>query len=334
MPGKPSVPRQVTGPSTDVLAPHPAAESRWAQERELWFEGFRYTCRVVHQPHADLPPTVILGGSSQDRNSWVRHERWLAGRSSVLTVDLPGYGDSDALPARYGMGFLADAVRHMLRELGVTRVNLVGACFGGAISVRLAQRYPELLNRLVLVGMAPRVPEDYTQCVERWTEMLADGGKKEIADELVQRFVANPDVGKVRRGAAVARLLYRDFLGQDERQLTLWLEHNARLVQNKWCFEEPLPEVPVLVTTGEFDTLALPESGRAMAEWFSSALFVLIREADHLAPVERVAEFSALVARFCGGESVENLDFCSEVERVGPVSPSDPARARGRAATG
>ena len=86
----------------------------------------------------------------------------------------------------------------MLRELGMTRVNLVGACFGGAISVRLAQRRPEVLNRLVLVGMTPRVPDDYTECVRRWTTMVANGEKTRIADELVERFVANPDVPCLR----------------------------------------------------------------------------------------------------------------------------------------
>lgn len=294
-------------------------DSRRVEERELRFQGFRYTCRVVHQQHPSLPPLLILGGSSQDRNSWVRHERWLAAKSTVVTVDLPGYGDSDALPVRYGMDFLAAAVAHTLHELDMRQVNLVGACFGGAISVRVAQHYPALVNRLILVGMAHRVPDDYTECVERWTRMVADGERRQVADELVRRFVTKPATGRVRKQEAVTRFLYRQFVEQSEREMKLWADHNARLATHEWFTAEPLPDVPLLVTTGEHDHLALPADGRVVAERFASALFTTIREADHLAPVERMEEFATLVSRFCASQPLDDLVFCNEVERLGGV---------------
>ncbi|MBC3843230.1 hypothetical protein GXW82_32570 [Streptacidiphilus sp. 4-A2] len=52
--------------------------------------------------------------------------------------DLPGYGAADFLPADRGIGFLAATVRHMLAELEMPRVNLIGSCFGGAIALRFA----------------------------------------------------------------------------------------------------------------------------------------------------------------------------------------------------
>lgn len=64
--------------------------------------------RSVGDDHANPP----LGGSSQDRFSWTRNEKRLAPLSAVVTVDLPGYGDADFLPADHGIDFLADAVRH------------------------------------------------------------------------------------------------------------------------------------------------------------------------------------------------------------------------------
>src|SRR4051812_27935824 len=77
------------------------------EERDLTFDGFRFTCRIVRQGAGRTEPLLVLGGSSQDRNSWVRHEKWLAPLGQVITVDLPGYGTADFLPAKYGVDFLA-----------------------------------------------------------------------------------------------------------------------------------------------------------------------------------------------------------------------------------
>lgn len=83
---------------------------------------------------------LLLGGSSQDRYSWQSHEKWLAPLCTLITVDLPGYGSSDFLPASYDIDFLGDAVQHMLTEVGVPSVNLFGGCFGEVVGLRFAQR--------------------------------------------------------------------------------------------------------------------------------------------------------------------------------------------------
>ncbi|MET7637095.1 alpha/beta hydrolase [Streptomyces sp. NPDC005438] len=290
------------------------------EERRLRHEGFGYTGRAVWAQEPCTAPMLILGGSSQDRYSWVRHERWLTRWGSVLTVDLPGYGDGEPLPLHYGLDFLADATAGLVAEWKLPRVNLVGACFGGAVAVRLAQRHPELVERLVLVGMSTRLPEDLAEQVATWRESVAAGRLERIADEMVGRFVSASSAGVVRRQRAVTRFLYRQFLDQDERQLRLWLDHNERLVRHEWYRPAPRPTVPALVFTGEYDCLTPPEGGRELARQLPSARFTTLREADHLAPIERMEEFSELVGRFCGRQSLEGLPYCAPVEHFGPGS--------------
>ncbi|MEK8145497.1 alpha/beta fold hydrolase [Streptomyces sp. M10(2022)] len=114
------------------------------EERTLAFEGFTYHCRIAHQDRPGTEPLVLLGGSSQNRYAWVRHEKWLAEHCTTVTVDLPGYGTADFLPVDHGIDFLAANVRHMLGELDMPKVNLVGSCFGGAIALRFAQQSPNM----------------------------------------------------------------------------------------------------------------------------------------------------------------------------------------------
>jgi pimeloyl-ACP methyl ester carboxylesterase len=314
------------------LAPggQPPAQVR-AEERTFHFDGFAYHCRIVHQSAPTTPPMVLLGGSSQNRFAWLRHEKWLSAPCTLVTVDLPGYGSADFLPARYGIDFLAANVRHMLTELAMPRINLVGTCFGGAVALRFAQHYPGYLARLALVGMTKAVPEEYTDAVPRWTRMLERGERAQIATELVERFMSPPGAWPVRKHEVVSRLLYQQFMAQSADEMAMSVEHNARLMRHEWYRPEPVASVPSLLFTGEYDTLCTPVMGREVADALPAVTFTTVKEADHLVPVERMAEFSDLLVRFCTGCLLTGLPYCNAVESLGtavrvPGIPAPPAR--------
>jgi len=320
-----SVPGPPCGPGTRTAA---QATSR-VQERTLTFEGFAYHCRIVHQDQPRTEPLVMLGGSSQNRYAWLRHEKWLAEQATVVTVDLPGYGTADFLPADHGIDFLAATVRHMLAELDMPRVNLIGSCFGGAIALRFAQHSPAHVQRLALVGMTTTIPDDYARSVPRWVAMLERGDRAQIATELVNRFMSPPGTGTVHKREVVSRLLYAQFMAQSDQEIMMSAEHNTRLMNHDWYRQAPVPAVPALVCTGEHDTLCTPAMGREVAAALPSAAFTTIKNADHLAPVERMAEFSDLITRFCTDQPLTELPYCNTLESLGTTpGPAIPAPTR------
>lgn len=327
-------PTQDTSSQAPDRVPKPPAKTR-VEERTFTFEGFAYHCHLVHQDRPLTEPLVLLGGSSQNRYAWVRHEKWLADHCTTVTVDLPGYGAADFLPAEHGLDFLAANVRHMLVELGMPRVNLVGSCFGGAVALRFAQHHPGYVGRLGLNGMTRTIPDDYTEAMPRWSRMLEFGDRAGIASELVRRFMSPAGTGVVRKHQVVSRLLYGQFMAQSDAEMAMSVEHNTRLVSHEWYLDLPVPAVPSLVFTGEHDTLCTPAMGREVAAVLPAASFTTIKEADHLVPVERMEEFSDLIARFCTDRPLTGLPYCNAVETHGttvrrPVVPA-PGGASGAA---
>ncbi|MEY7977277.1 alpha/beta fold hydrolase [Streptomyces pilosus] len=296
-----------------------------AEERELAFEGFAYTCRVVRQREPRTAPLLLLGGSSQNRYSWQSHEKWLAPLCTMITVDLPGYGTSDFLPAGYDIDFLADAVQHTLTEIGVPEVNLFGGCFGEVVGLRFAQRHPESVRRIVFAAAAIRLPDLYQEAVPRLSQTLARGDIEQAADGLVRLFMSDPEAGKVRRHAAVARLLQHQFVNQTPDEIRKAVEHNTRLVTHGCYRPLPVPAVPALVFTGEYDTLCTPQMGRELAAAMPGALFTTVREADHLVTVERRQESAELIARFCTDRPLDDLPYCTPVEVPRAGSSPTPA---------
>jgi pimeloyl-ACP methyl ester carboxylesterase len=302
-------------PETGRCEPASAASAQ-VDEVSLAFEGFTYGCRVVRQSAPQTAPLVLLGGSSQNRYSWQRHEEWLAPLCTLVTVDLPGYGTSDFLPARYGIDFLAAAVRHMLVRIEMPRVNLFGGCFGEVVGLRFAQLYPEFVRRIVFCGAAKGIPEIYADAVPRLSRALERGEVAEAAGGLVQLFMSNPAVGQVRKHAAVARLLHRQFMNQTPDELKKAVEHNTRLMTHGCYRPLPVPDVPSLVFTGEYDTLCTPQMGREVASTMPAARFTTIKEADHLVTVERIREASDLIGRFCTDRPIDDLPYCNRVESM------------------
>lgn len=284
------------------------------EERELVFEGYAFTCRIVRQGSPHTEPLLLLGGSSQNRYSWQGHEKWLAPLCTLITVDLPGYGSADFLPAHYGIDFLADAVQHMLAEIDVPRVNLFGGCFGEVVGLRFAQRHPKFVRRLVFAAAAIRLPALYSEAVPQLSRTLARGDIEQAANGLVRLFMSDQGTGKVRRHAAVARLLHQQFVNQTPDEVRKAVEHNTRLVTHGCYRPLQVPDVPSLVFTGEHDTLCTPEMGRELARALPGALFTTVKEADHLVTVERRQESADLIARFCTGRPIDDLPYCGPLE--------------------
>jgi pimeloyl-ACP methyl ester carboxylesterase len=99
------------------------------------------------------PGTLILvHGWTCDETSWSEQIPVLARRYRVITIDLPGHGQSDQpKDGRFSMDLFARAVEAVRAEANVDRVILAGHSMGGPVVYRYAQLYPEHAVALILV---------------------------------------------------------------------------------------------------------------------------------------------------------------------------------------
>jgi len=73
-------------------------------------------------------------------------------RFHCIAVDLPGYGQSPPGPERVTMDTYADLLADLIRQVSPKQpAVLVGHSMGGMISLTLALRHPELVERVVLL---------------------------------------------------------------------------------------------------------------------------------------------------------------------------------------
>ena len=101
-------------------------------------------------------PMVLLHGLGPWRHAWDPVLPALAERFDVIAIDLPGFGDSDQLPAGADASpaGLAAAVGGLLDELGVTAPHIAGNSLGGWVALELARiRQPASVTLLSPAGL-------------------------------------------------------------------------------------------------------------------------------------------------------------------------------------
>ncbi|HEY1957401.1 MAG TPA: alpha/beta fold hydrolase, partial [Polyangiaceae bacterium] len=100
-------------------------------------------------------PLLLLHDFLSDRGEWDGVSAALADRFRVISVDLPGFGESEKpTPARFGYDLdrFAKALVEVAGALDAAPVSVVGHGLGGAIAIAIAEKHPPLIERLVLVA--------------------------------------------------------------------------------------------------------------------------------------------------------------------------------------
>ena len=104
------------------------------------------------------PPFVFVHGWCCDHTFFQPQFDHFKSSHRVVALDLRGCGASDEPEDGYDIPTLADDVAILSRELGLTRVVVVGHSLGGMIGIELAARHPSLVGAVVAVDPGPIDP--------------------------------------------------------------------------------------------------------------------------------------------------------------------------------
>jgi pimeloyl-ACP methyl ester carboxylesterase len=127
-------------------------------ERFIDLDSPRARLRVLEVGSGD--PVLFVHGTGGSGPYWAPLVRELDG-FRCLMIDRPGWGLSspiDFSKSEYGR-LIADVLNGALDALGVDRAHVIGASIGDVWALRLAQRHPSRVGRIVLLGGGPLLPD-------------------------------------------------------------------------------------------------------------------------------------------------------------------------------
>ena len=263
--------------------------------RERFVDAAGIRTRVLELGSGD--PVILIHGGGAGADAW---GNWkgviptLAQRFHVLAVDMLGFGKTDKPdPAKFAYSQPArnDHMIAVIEALGLSTTSLVGNSMGGATSLGVAMKRPDLVAKLVLMG-AGGLP---LQMGESIRTILSFAPTRENMEKLI-------------------RVLTNDEFPIDPAMV----EHRMSLVESpgtmpaygatmKWVAENGLvyPEDEIrkvkhktLVIAGKEDKVVTPNVNWRFSELLENSWLHMIPHCGHWAMIERPREFCEVTGWF------------------------------------
>jgi pimeloyl-ACP methyl ester carboxylesterase len=242
-------------------------------------------------------PVVFCHGLFGQGKNWSAIGKAISQDHRVLLVDMPDHGAS---PWSDRFDYLAAADQVAALLAAEDPAALVGHSMGGKICMLVALRHPALVERLVVVDVAP-VPYDHADEFEGYIRAmraidLERLARRSEADSALQEAVPDPTVRgfllqSLRREDDHWRwLLNLEVLGRDLDAITDWPD--AALTG-----AAPY-DGPVLWVGGARSDYTAPEHVAAMDRWFPRNRRVTVKDAGHWVHSEQPQVFVEVLRRF------------------------------------
>ncbi len=151
---------------------------------------------AIHYAETGAGEAVLLLHANPRSHRYFRHVLPLLGeRYRAIAADIPGFGDSHAVPRPVSIEGLAECFVRFLDALGIERTHLLGLHSGNKIAAALAAGWPARVSAVVLAGQTHSLIPD---------KAGRDAAIRHIADHYFPRYAEHADgAHRIRQWAAV-----------------------------------------------------------------------------------------------------------------------------------
>jgi pimeloyl-ACP methyl ester carboxylesterase len=240
---------------------------------------------LTYEQRGSGPPLVLLHGLGHRRQAWHPVLDRLTPHRTVITVDLPGHGDSPPLRAADGqsaVAVIAAAVFALFDSLGLDRPHVAGNSLGGAIALIAGARG----RAATVTALSPA-----GFWAHRWHFGYA---KATFMSAQLAGSVARPVVPALARSTAGRWLMDGAFVARPSRMPAEQAVADAAaffaarravraVLTDRVSFAEPMPPgVPMTIAWGDRDHLLPPSQARVARLRLPEARFVSLPGCGHV----------------------------------------------------
>ena len=244
------------------------------------------------------PPLVFLHGFGASSFAWRHNLAVLAEHHKVAALDLLGSGKSDKPRVDYSPDIWVNLVNEFARAQGYRKITLIGNGLGGLIAAEFALKFPDKVDKLVLVD-----PLGQSYQLSRGRRLLNArllGGpafrllfRKSNVTSILKDSIYS-DAEKVTD--EVAEGYYRPFLSPGATDAYRRIGREIP----QWKVGDRFKEinVPTLIVWGENDSITPVEDAVELNKLIPNSTLVTIPGAGHCPHEESPAQFNEALIRY------------------------------------
>jgi epoxide hydrolase 4 len=241
---------------------------------------------------ADGTLMLFLHGFPEFWYGWKNQLAYFAANGfRVIAPDQRGYNQSSKPEGKtaYHLDFLATDIAELIRQVTGNNVILVGHDWGGAVAWTVADRYPELLQKLIILNMPhPAVMKSFLkghpkQMVKSWYAGFFQ--LPWLPETVCKAF--NYKILELSMTTSAAK---NAFSPEDLKHYkTAWNQPGALKAMLNWYRANPVGklqmsesiEVPTLLLWGKKDTFLSEEMALPSIEKCTNGQLIFLKDASH-----------------------------------------------------
>jgi pimeloyl-ACP methyl ester carboxylesterase len=151
-------------------------------------------------------PVVLLHGYLESLNIWDDFTCPLCEHVRIITIDLPGHGESGIIGEIHSMETMAEAVKSVLDFLKIEKCMMTGHSMGGYVTLAFLEKYPERLAAFSLFHSKPQADTEMATANRiREIELVKEGKKELIYTINIPKSFANDNLEKYSQQIEYAR---------------------------------------------------------------------------------------------------------------------------------
>lgn len=237
-------------------------------------------------------PLVLIHAFPTDHRLWKPQLDALSSHFHVIVLDLKGFGSSDKTDGQaVTMTTYADQVAELLDQLHIKKAIIGGESMGGYISLAFLKKYPEKVAGLILSNTTSNADTEEGKIKRETTaaDVLTNG-----TQALINNFMSKaltPLASDETRAYLLSILKEQtpEGIASATRGMALREDQSEILAKTT---------IPILILSGDKDTLLLPEQSEKMKTLAKNSQFILIANAAHLSNLEQPEIWNKAVIDF------------------------------------
>ncbi len=249
--------------------------------------------RIAYERAGHGPPLVLVHGYVGDGwTTWHHQLEDLADEFTVVAWDAPGAGGSSDPPETLGMAGYADCLASFIDALELGQAHVAGLSFGGALTLELCHRHPNIPVTLVLASAyagweGSLSPDEVERRLRQALDLSELAPQKFVEALLPTMFSASTSPEDVDTfGAAMS-----EFHPVGFRAMARALATNLREAL-------PLVRVPTLLVFGDEDVRAPMYVAEDLRDSIQNSTLIVLPGVGHVCNIENPERFNHEIRTF------------------------------------
>ena len=236
---------------------------------------------------------VFINGITMDLHGWDYQVHAFTKHFQVLRYDCRGQGLTDKPVMEYTHDIHSTDLKYLIDILKINKVSVVGLSNGGMVALHFALRYPEMIDKLVLVDTCSYVDTLLSLMIDIWIRATRLGGNEFRYDVTVPFIFSN------------------NFVTENTENILKMKEYNLRIndpnaIINlaKACKGHDVSksikdiDIPTLIMVGDQDILIPPRHSEYLHRNIRNSKFIRIDGCGHIPSIEKPELFNKTVIEF------------------------------------